>query len=71
MPLSPGPRGDGAAGVGRRQDAGVGGGEGSPAVSSGENLQVVARAFYQVHFGERTTVQRMECADLTYKGGDQ
>lgn len=62
--LLPGPWVDGAAGVGHRQDAGVGGGGyGSPAVSSGEHLQVVAGAFYQIHFGEITTVQRMERAD--------
>lgn len=52
---------DWPAGVGYGQDAGVGcGGQGSPAVSSGENLQVIAGAFYQIHFGKITTVQLME-----------
>lgn len=52
---------DWPAGVGYRQDAGVGcGGQGSPAVRSRENLQVIAGAFYQIHFGEITTVQLMK-----------
>ena len=62
----PGPWVHGATGVGHRQDAGVRcGGYGRPAVGSRENLQISAGAFYQSHFGERTTVQWTEHADPT------
>lgn len=55
-----------AAGVRDGQDAGVRcGGQGGPAVSPGEHLQVTARALDQIHFGGRTTVKRTERGEQT------
>lgn len=59
----PGPWIDGSAGVGYRQEAGMGcGGQGRPAVRSRENLQIITGTFYQIHCEEITTVQLMEQA---------